>query len=587
MYSKILTVRKPIAFMLVLAVCFSLYCPMTAKASDVAVLIPESDWLANSAQYISEALETYYEMGASVASEVAVVCGSAVFAYAAYKGIPYVVDTATDTALYMGRYMIDNLDTYDDEIQRYVCSTILNVSDYGTEYYVNTSNMYSSRLLTSIDHFLGNTITTDIAINAGLVSPALSDYEAAAYNHMTQAQLDYITKTNTTSHQITAYNQSSVLTGCIITQYFLPASVVYVLVKPNGIVELLDKYGKIVTISSAPNAYLMTYLGSTKQWTGATKMTSFALNAHNFDVDYGGLKVLTGSTYADAIGLTTTIPAPWAIPDEDTALPYVPSLTIPWQTAIDIGVGEKDIADYVDAVPDAKPDTGTDTATGWASLWSWLSNILDAIKAIPLTIVSAIVNGVTDIVDGVTDVVDGIKSIPDKILDVLSRVFIPSDTALESVQTLLNQKLPIIDQLSSWIDDLMKIMQNPNSFASNLTFEVDMSKAENTYWNWGNSKSNALSVTWYTSKYKSTVDDIIVGIAWLIFLWNLHAMLPSIISCVSTVTFASANASYQKTSGELRRSEMDFRAEKLEYQKDKLAHDKEQLEKKKGVSHDS
>lgn len=188
--------------------------------------------------------------------------------------------------------------------------------------------------------------------------------------------------------------------------------------------------------------------------------------------------------------------------------------------------------------PNPNPDTGT-------GIFPWLQNIINAIKSLP-------------------------QAIADAFNNLLQKLFVPSAETIAETESMLHQKLPVIDSIASWVDELMKIMQNPNDYASTLSFTVDMSKATDTYWNYGNSKTSALSMTWYTEKYKSTVDDIIVGIAWLIFLWNLHCMLPSIISAVSTVHFNTANISYQKDGMELRNAEMEFRKENLEVRREKM-----------------
>ena len=197
-----------------------------------------------------------------------------------------------------------------------------------------------------------------------------------------------------------------------------------------------------------------------------------------------------------------------------------------------------------------------DTLDWLKTAWNVFMDILDAIAAIPTAIGEFFGKILKVAVQG--DVSLGqatIDAFGEMINSIFTKLFVPSEATLTEITNLLDEKLPLITDLSSWVDDLMKIMQSPKDYASKLTFNVDMSKAENTHWDYGDSSTNALSASWYM-KYKSTVDDIIVGIAWLIFLWNAHCRLPAIISAISTTTFAGANLEYQKYSVNTRTKKM-------------------------------
>lgn len=209
------------------------------------------------------------------------------------------------------------------------------------------------------------------------------------------------------------------------------------------------------------------------------------------------------------------------------------------------------IKEYIKDTSDT--DTGTDTSDG---ILSGISSLIDKI----IELLQKIWEAILSIPSILSDIWDFIQTIPGIIVDgisaALEALFTPSQSTVDEMQNILNQKMPFIADIYSWVDELMKIMQRPDEYASTLTFMVDMSKAENTYWDYGSSKSNAINASWYL-KYKNTVDDIIVGIAWLIFLWNVHCQLPSIISAVSSTTFASANLDYQKYSVSSRTKKMN------------------------------
>lgn len=169
----------------------------------------------------------------------------------------------------------------------------------------------------------------------------------------------------------------------------------------------------------------------------------------------------------------------------------------------------------------AQSDTVVDTDMSWVDkVISVLNKILDGILSLPQLVADAVVVGFT-------------------------ALFVPSEAVVAESTRMIDVKLPFIADITTWVDNLMEIMQTPEAYASNLTFAIDMSKAKNTYWDWGGAEANALSMDWYM-EYKSTVDDIIVGIAWLVLLWNVHGQLPSIISALHNGTYSLANLEYQK-----------------------------------------
>ena len=176
-----------------------------------------------------------------------------------------------------------------------------------------------------------------------------------------------------------------------------------------------------------------------------------------------------------------------------------------------------------------------------------------SISDLPGLFVSGIVDGftawITDIISSLADIATGIMDLPGLVVnglleglaELLISLFVPSPDAVASIEALVDEKLPIKEQLATWLDGFKVVLGNPDGYASNLTFIVDFSKAENVYADYGDSKVNFLPVEWYL-KYKPMVDDIIVGVAWLVFLWNLYGRLPAIISAVSNFSYSSAKS---------------------------------------------
>ena len=160
----------------------------------------------------------------------------------------------------------------------------------------------------------------------------------------------------------------------------------------------------------------------------------------------------------------------------------------------------------------------------------------------PPSPLKSLISSLADIATGIMDLpgllVNGLL---EGLAELLMSLFVPSPEAVASIEALVGEKLPIIEQLSLWLDGFKSVLGNPDDYASNLTFILDFSKAENIYADYGDSKVNFLPVEWYL-KHKPMVDDIIVGIAWLVFLWNLYGRLPAIISAVSNFSYSSAKS---------------------------------------------
>lgn len=226
----------------------------------------------------------------------------------------------------------------------------------------------------------------------------------------------------------------------------------------------------------------------------------------------------------------------------------------------------QDYVDAIDAAISASDDIPIALPSG--AVADWINDdaitdtavITDAIgTSASDTTIDADMSWLDKLIDFLQRILNGIVSLPQQIADAiiagLTALFVPSDAAIANIRGLIDDKLPFIGDLSSWVDELMRIMQHPDAYASDLTFAVDMSRASDTFWDWGDSKSNAMSVEWYMD-YKGTVDDIIVGIAWLVCLWNLHGQLPSIISALHTGTYAVASLDYQIYSVGARRDKM-------------------------------
>lgn len=175
-----------------------------------------------------------------------------------------------------------------------------------------------------------------------------------------------------------------------------------------------------------------------------------------------------------------------------------------------------------DVILDVKTGTkvGTDTGEVTDPTTPIAGNILDWLKSVLKGLLDAIISLLTAIRDG-------ILSIPQAIAKAIAAVFTPSAEATASLQGIAAEHLPIAADLADISNRVVSTIESPSgSGGLGYTLSVDLGK--HVGGGWSDTVITLLDVSWY-KPYKSLVDDTIVGLAWLLFLWNLYGALPSII----------------------------------------------------------
>lgn len=175
-----------------------------------------------------------------------------------------------------------------------------------------------------------------------------------------------------------------------------------------------------------------------------------------------------------------------------------------------------------DVILDVKTGTkvGTDTGEVTDPTTPIAGNILDWLKSVLKGLLDAIISLLTAIRDG-------ILSIPQAIAKAIAAVFTPSAEATASLQGIAAEHLPIAADLADISKRVVSTIESPSgSGGLGYTLSVDLGK--HVGGGWSDTVITLLDVSWY-KPYKPLVDDTIVGLAWLLFLWNLYGALPSII----------------------------------------------------------
>lgn len=208
--------------------------------------------------------------------------------------------------------------------------------------------------------------------------------------------------------------------------------------------------------------------------------------------------------YGNTIYASNTVCVPFPTDKDGVAV-----VDIPVDVPVDKTTG-KALTDEVPVNPEV-PVTGT-------GVLDWLKGIL---------------KGLLDtIIELLTNIKDGILSIPELIAKAVAAIFVPSDAAVEEVQTTIDDKLPVIADVKSILGKLTNLMEHPDQAASGLALTTVVDLSKHTSGTWGTAKVNLLDASWFI-KYKSLTDDIVVGLAWLVFLWRLYGALPNIIHGMS------------------------------------------------------
>lgn len=175
-----------------------------------------------------------------------------------------------------------------------------------------------------------------------------------------------------------------------------------------------------------------------------------------------------------------------------------------------------------DVILDAKTGTKVGESSGEITepTTPVAGNILDWLKNILKGLLDAIIALLTAIRDG-------ILSIPQAIAKAIAAVFTPSAEATASLQGIAAEHLPIAADLADISNRVVSTIESPSgSGGLGYTLSVDLGK--HVGGGWSDTVITLLDVSWY-KPYKPLVDDTIVGLAWLLFLWNLYGALPSII----------------------------------------------------------
>lgn len=539
------TAKKLCCFCLVFLLSCSIsgraYATSVAPPIDGGDLIGLEDFLANADTLVQDAISKYGGMAKSAAQDCAIVVGSAIFAYAGTKGITFSAEKSEETAATLGRYIISELTSMDVEIQRLATSVIDNVYSK-PDYYTTSKVTYTTRLLNSLDLFLGNFVDAGvIQMNQGLVSQTAISTDI--FERMSTSVYDYYTAFQNYGYIYVNdpryYPQST--GGIPYAIYGIPAGTTTVFINTlNNMATFYDSTGTQVAVGrevfinfSWSRSYVVG--AGTPEATriygvwDAAFWTVFSLsNVNAISVAWGNLRVVTGTSYADAVGLTVDYPL-----GLDTTgildVPRVPTkdLSIPVTDAIGLGTGAISIEDVGDFTTDIPSVPSLD-----------LSGILDFLSSI-LNAIWSVVTGILDLPGKIiTGLIEGLK-------ELLVALFVPSETAVAELQDLVDVKMPVIGQLEDWVGDLQNVVGNPTQYATQFTVTVDLSKSNGRY-NYGNDKVNLLPIDWYLP-YKQQGDLIIVGVAWLVFLWNLYGRIPAILSAVSNATITEARIEYNES----------------------------------------
>lgn len=466
---------------------------------------------------------SFLGLGAAVVSaEVAKTVGTVALSLLATAGITILVNEATETfsdmANAVGSSIINNYDTLDGETQGFI-STIRNNLALNPLHYRSLPVTLTNAIFQTLFGW-GLKAVQDGSVTANVSDLGQTAISTDALANLSEERLSVLSSSDKLAFITTELGSSVITVSHYI--YTLPAACEYVVWNSNDtIAKMYDAEFNPVSGNGMSYEYSSYTQGNTPVWgTFTTNASQFIFNAKSC---VQGVALVNSEyiEYQRSISVTA---------EGETEDIVAPVLTAPVDVILsdaeNVATGTKSATDIYTTEAPTVDTPVTDTTTGvldWLkSGWDVFTNILDAVIAIPVAIVDGLL--------------DGIKSL-----------FIPSDAAIEEVKTELDEKVPAIGEIQAWSDDFVYVMDNPEAYASTLNFNVDFGKAD-TYWDYGGSSTNMISLDWYFD-YKDKVDEIIVGIAWLVFIWNLFGQLPAIISAVGTGVYLDTRNTHINNQG--------------------------------------
>ena len=388
-------------------------------------------------------------------------------------------------------------------------------------FYENNRIRVNNKIFSGIDELFGNYVDSAIySINSGM----------AAQKVIPDSFLNKLTETDFENYEtfnpvvfvktISAINNDAI--GSYYQIFDLPDDTVYALLSPDyHTVKLYD--GNMQVIDPSISSLYLHYWVSTVESAIGWQLDRW--NGNQFDnpsslyeqsildtFNFFGLTMVVGNSISEAMSNVIDIPL-----DFDDS-------------------NQKDNAPILPAPLDFDYEQGINSVVEGNSTFEDLALEQDIVVSYPTDL-----SGISNIVSSIYNVIISLpKLIAEAIGEVLKVLFIPSDEDIQEVKELMNEKLPIIPILTGFGDDVVEVLENPEDYVSDLEFGVDFGKAE-TYWDYGESNTNMMNLSWYL-KYRDKVNDIIVGFAWLVFLWNLFGQLPSIISGNNNSRYLNTNS---------------------------------------------
>ncbi len=122
--------------------------------------------------------------------------------------------------------------------------------------------------------------------------------------------------------------------------------------------------------------------------------------------------------------------------------------------------------------------------------------------------------------------------IQEKIQELFEYFFVPDEDLTNQRLDQIREKFAFIDSLAGYGDTLVNFLQNASGkSAPVITINLGSYKGSFDY----GTGTVVIDFAWY-EPYKPTVDNIIAGIIWIVWLWHMYKRIPDIIAGNSMTT---------------------------------------------------
>lgn len=116
--------------------------------------------------------------------------------------------------------------------------------------------------------------------------------------------------------------------------------------------------------------------------------------------------------------------------------------------------------------------------------------------------------------------------IQDKVKELFEYFFVPDEDLMNQRLDAVREKFAFIDSIAGYGEHLLNFLQSASGTKAPV-IKVNLRAYKGSY-GWASGGEVSIDFAWY-AQYKSAVDNLLAGIIWAHWLWNVYKRIPEII----------------------------------------------------------